>query len=167
MPLSSVNLTLLSLVSILQPPSITSRSTGEPCPTFFLRFLIFSSYFSAVRAHGGLVIADEVLSRNIFPFSKNSFSESDRSWPDWRAHVGLPKLWSGPRYCHHWTFHVQRLSYGCCDMFQVDDKSFHLLIFSILKGGVRTTGRILLHIWRESSSLRHRPHCPGGDFSDV
>ena len=123
MPLSSVNLTLLSLVSILQPPSITSRSTGEPCPTFFLQCLIFSLYFSAVRAHGGLVIADEVLSRNIFLFSKNPFSESDRSWPDWRAHVGLPKLWSGPRYCHHWTFHVQRLSYGCCDMFQVDDKS--------------------------------------------
>ena len=167
MPLSSVNLTLLSLVSILQPPSITSRSTGERCPTFFLQCLIFSLYFSAVRAHGGLVIADEVLSRNIFPFSKNPFSESDRSWPDWRAHVGLPKLWSGPRYCHHWTFHVQRLSYGCCDMFQVDDKSFHLSIFSILKGGVRTTGRILLHIWRESSRLRHRPHRPGGGFSPL
>ena len=83
-------------------------------------FLIFqcseSSWWSGYRGWG-------IVQKKI-PFSKNSFSESDRSWPDWRAHVGLPKLWSGPRYCHHWTFHVQRLSYGCCDMFQVGDKAF-------------------------------------------
>ena len=88
-------------------------------------------FYSAVRAHGGLVIADEVSLEYLSSFPLNSFSESNWSWEDWRTHVGLSKFWSSSGYSHDRPFHVQWLSNGRCDMFKVLQHIFqrHLLIF--------------------------------------
>ena len=122
----------------VHPP--TSRYYQEvyrlaPAPLSLYWWLI-SIICSAVRAHGGLVIADEVGTTFgiILSVSKYLVSESDGFGKDWRAHVGLPKFWSGPRHRHNRSVNVQRLSHGCCDMLKVNRMSLRPESYSCYQG---------------------------------